>query len=384
MHPHARPVVLSVGSPALTAYSLALTSLNAQSVYQRVQRINHRGKNGVARALISLQQTPLELTRNGRLLAFIWTSDSWRQEIVDRLNRRNAWSVATGSSVAWVVIAFLFTLVDSFVSLNNSNDSGSQGHAVGTLWLWLLCLVAGVLWAPTFTRGELWTATHQVNSGTVKRAAKAARQKAHDVKERITKRIPAQLLVELEEPIADPDPDPDPEFAEEDEKAGDKPIEGGIGLQVPDLTHRNKSTDSSQLHPGSQRGYVYLSVSGNPTTEHSVTSLPRTSAAYSLTQSSIHPDTHQLLIHKDVNSLNREEFRFAATFNYSRVIRYLAFVDDVLGALDRAARKENEVGLQKKRPILEVVSPTLDRSGLPPRLLPNPWGRLCSHRGSSV
>jgi len=86
----------------------------------------------VARALISLQQVPLELTTNHRLLDFAPINDKWKQEIVERLDRKNSWSLATASSVAWVVAAFIFTLIDSFVSLNDTSGL-SQGHSVCTL-----------------------------------------------------------------------------------------------------------------------------------------------------------------------------------------------------------------------------------------------------------
>ena len=132
-----------MGSPALAAYSLILSPLNNRSVYRRAHRIRHESKTDAARALISLQQTPLELTQDERLLAFIPINDQRRRGIFNRLNRRYAWSVATGSSVLWVVIPFCFTLVDSFVSLETTPDGGSEEHAVGTIWLWLLFLVIG-------------------------------------------------------------------------------------------------------------------------------------------------------------------------------------------------------------------------------------------------
>ena len=100
--------------------------------------------------LIAIQQKPLRLTKDERLLRSIPIDNKWRDEILERLDKENAWTLATGSSVAWVVIAFLFTLIDSFISLNDSfvslDDPGSGGYeglAIGTLWLWLLCLVIG-------------------------------------------------------------------------------------------------------------------------------------------------------------------------------------------------------------------------------------------------
>ena len=126
MQPHTRAVAISLGSPALAAYSPALTSLNTRLVYRRAQHIKHESSNTVARALVSLQQIPLELTRDERLLAFIPVNEQWQREIGDRLNRRYVWPVAVGSSVTWVVIAFIFTLVDSFIDIDVSSDGGGR------------------------------------------------------------------------------------------------------------------------------------------------------------------------------------------------------------------------------------------------------------------
>jgi len=164
---------MSVGSPALAAYSLVLTSLNARLVYRRAAQHIKDGKGAfTAKVLVALQQTALGLTKDDRLLAFIPINDQWGKEISSRLGRGNSWSLATGSSVAWVVVAFLFTLVDSFVSLGNSIDGASEGHADGTLWLWLLCLVIGWLWVPTFTCSELTSAIGNANQKIEKKADK--------------------------------------------------------------------------------------------------------------------------------------------------------------------------------------------------------------------
>lgn len=151
-----RSVILSVGSPALAAYSLVLTSLNVRLVYQRERRCASPtdGRNA-AKALICLQQIPLELTKDSRILSSILIDSNWSEDIVARVGGKHAWTVAARLSTTWVVIAFLFTLIDSFISLGGTADEPSEGQAVGTLWLWLLCLVIGWLWVPTFTSGEL-------------------------------------------------------------------------------------------------------------------------------------------------------------------------------------------------------------------------------------
>jgi hypothetical protein len=208
--PRTSSVVMSVGSPALAAYSLALTALNARSVYRRVKRIKYKNKAAVARALISLQQIPLELTRDEHFLASISINNQWEQEIVDRLGRKNAWSLATASSVAWVIIAFLFTIIDSFTSLNNPvntmNNSvagKSSGYAIGILWSWLLCLVIGWLWVPAFTRGELTSALGHANqkaANNVSKRLKQARRRTSQARNSANAKVTDKPLEETEVP----------------------------------------------------------------------------------------------------------------------------------------------------------------------------------------
>jgi len=280
----------------LAAYSLALTSLNTRFVYRRAQGIKHENRGAVARALISLQQIPLELTRNDRLLAFIPVKEQWKQEVTSRLNRRYVWPIAIGSSITWVVIAFIFTLVDSFVDLDVSSDGGAEGHAVGTLWLWLACLVIGWIWVPTFTRGE---STSPANSHASYTTANGA------VKGKISNQLPE----------SDPLPDP---------------------------IHR-QSTISFQSFTESQHDHNHTDINEYPTANHSAVTFSRSTTLRStIPQSSIYPKTDGILIDlsDELGPLNRDELRLAATFNYS----YLALVDDVLQALDKVICEDDEVG----------------------------------------
>jgi hypothetical protein len=338
---------MSVGSPALASYSLVLTSLNSRSVYGRAKRCKHESRLNVARALISLQQTPLELTTNKRLLRFIPVNDHWRNEIADRLNRRNAWSVAAATSVAWVVIAFLFTLIDSFVSLDGTGDEPSEGQAVGTLWLWLLCLVVGWMWVPTFTSGELRRAIHHANHRAVKKVAKRLKEKA---KEKANKAISstrkATIKITKRVPILKGSKKTGAEHAfdgtnEKAEGSIQEDIKAGEGVDThPDLP-------STPTHEG-EEDHDYLGVT-NYAANQSVHTLPHSIAGHSVAQSSIHPERHSLFIYKDLGSLNKDERRGAATFNYARVMRYLVLVDDVLRALDKLTLKGEEVSISKKK-----------------------------------
>ena len=304
-----------------------LTSINAQQVYRRAKQIDHRSKVAVTRALISLQQVPLELTKDERLLALLPINDQWSQEIASRLDWvRNAWPIATGLSIAWVLVSFLFALVDSFGSF----DSTADGHAICTLWSWLLCLVIGWSWVPAFTSDELRPAIIHTNHRVARKAAKRIGQ-------------------------ADP--------------------------------AHHQSTASLQIPPENEQPHGNPIIGANPTANQSDASVARSAA------SPIDPGTDGLLVSKMLTPLNRDEFRLAATFNYSRVMRYLLLVDDVFRTLDRITRKKDEVCPLREGPMFECSSLIPNRKGgLSARLPPSPRGTLyfprersrrCSSRWSS-
>ena len=161
---HHVPVVLSVGSPTLAAFSLALTAVNTRWANDRFAAIKYPNHKDAARALIHLQQAPLRLTTRDGLLASLIVlpeNDDWWECLVDRLEQTHTWTIAAATSVAWVIIAFAFTIVDSFMSLGNNLNSNGQG--VGSLWLWLIPIVVGWLWIPVCSYGKLKAAIDKAN-----------------------------------------------------------------------------------------------------------------------------------------------------------------------------------------------------------------------------
>ena len=344
---------MSLGSPALAAYSLVLTALNSRSVYRRVKASKYRHKKSIADALVSLQQTPLELTDDPRLLDFIPHSDQWRQEIGNRLGQGRTWSLATATSVTWVVIAYLLTLVDSFVSLNQPTTNTAEGLAVGTLWLWSLCLVAGWMWVPIFSSDRMESALDFANEQAVKEAAEALKTAKENTKNAAvsTKTKPATKL-QKEFGVSRPIDDGNTPVGQEKEEKEEQSIRGDIEYlegetdqtanPLPNPSH-HVSAVSFQIHPEDYHDHDHPTVSAGLNANQSAVSVARS------TQPSINPNTDDLLIRQKLNSLNRDEHRLSATFNYSRIMRYIAFVDDVLRAVDKLVREKEEVGLSRKR-----------------------------------
>jgi hypothetical protein len=377
-------VVITVGSPPLAAYSLVLTSLNTRSVYRRARHASHWSKIAVAATLASLQQAPLELTKDKRLLDLIPIDDQWRREIQERLNPRNVWSVKAVIFAGWVAIPFVFTIVSTFISLNDSNDVSYRGYALGTLWLWLPCLVIGWSWLPTFSSSELKTALNFTNHRAVERAAKESRQASETTGEAAAKAKtasgpPSSILPRSKKRIVDPVP----EVNEENEKVE-------VELIQKDTKHTGEEIDqkasrfSNPTHHQSTAPYQsppegpdHTTVSASPITNRSAVSVA------SSTRSLINPreEGGLFILKNGPNPLNRDEFRLAVTFNYSRILGYLALVDDVFRALNVFTRERGEVGFSRRRLILEAVSPILNRRGLSLGPLPlRPWRGLCSLR----
>lgn len=144
-------VLLAVGSPTLAGYSLMLTVLNNRYVGRRFSSIKYPNAKQALGIMRNLQQAPLEI--NGTLLpslVVLADNDHWWQDLFDRLNYVHSWSISAAASIAWVVVAYIFTVVDSFTAL--SNDFGpvfspdiNDGQAIGSVWLWLLAVVIGWL-----------------------------------------------------------------------------------------------------------------------------------------------------------------------------------------------------------------------------------------------
>lgn len=139
-------MMLAVGSPTLAAYSLVLTVLNGRWIARQFASYEYPNTRYAVRILTSLQQTHLTVnTADGLLssLVVLPENDKWWSELAEWLDFTHTWSVAAAASIAWVLIAYLFTVIDSFTSILQSVNS--NGQSVGSVWLWLLPVVVGWL-----------------------------------------------------------------------------------------------------------------------------------------------------------------------------------------------------------------------------------------------
>ena len=140
-------MLLTVGSPTLAAYSLALTVLNGRWVSRRFASYGYPNTRNAVRILSSLQQAPLQVSSNESLLSslvVLHENDEWWTELVVWLDHTYKWTISAVAIIAWVVISYLFTIVDSFIG-DVETSLNANGQGVGSLWLWLLPVVVGWL-----------------------------------------------------------------------------------------------------------------------------------------------------------------------------------------------------------------------------------------------
>lgn len=110
----------------------------------------------------------------------------------------------------------------------------------------------------------------------------------------------------------------------------ENPSHGSGDIQSVSPAHAEPESQQERGHPGAGE---------NQPANQSVSILPR-----SAHRGVIRSERNSLFIPKDLGALNRDELRTSATFNYSRIMRFLVLVDDVFATLDKLAHEKQQVG----------------------------------------
>ncbi|KAG1816879.1 uncharacterized protein BJ212DRAFT_181309 [Suillus subaureus] len=139
--------LLTVGSPALAGYSLFITLLNSRWINRRFNHsVDHPNSRFAVSILSSLQQVPLRFhpdrTHLYSLIA-LPENDSWWKCLAEFVDYTHTWSIASATSIAWVIIAYILTVANSLSDVYA--DVQSNGEASGSMWLWLIPIVVGWL-----------------------------------------------------------------------------------------------------------------------------------------------------------------------------------------------------------------------------------------------
>ncbi|KAL0065615.1 hypothetical protein AAF712_007393 [Marasmius tenuissimus] len=122
--------VLTIGSPALAAYSVAVTVLNERWLVRLFNSYSWPNRRNAVRVLSSLQQSPIRIGTDRRLLASLVVlpeNDAWWSELVAWLDYAHTWSISAASFIAWVVITYAFTIANSFTG-DVTTKTAINGH----------------------------------------------------------------------------------------------------------------------------------------------------------------------------------------------------------------------------------------------------------------
>jgi hypothetical protein len=144
-------MLLTLGSPTLAAYSLALTVLNGRWIVRLFSKYRYPNAKNAVRILSKLQQSPLRVDEENMLLAsliMLPQNDKWWGKLVEWLDcYPHTWSISAATSIAWVIITYIFTIAHYFSqdAQNALNPNGDGLGSIWSLWLWLLPIVVGWL-----------------------------------------------------------------------------------------------------------------------------------------------------------------------------------------------------------------------------------------------
>ena len=144
-------IALTIGSPALAGYSLALTALNFHWIARRFDGLTYPNSRHAAYVLASLQYMPIELTIDDCLLASLVVlpeNDRWWKQMADQLNYATRWTTVATFNMCWVLLPYALTVTTSLTDfITSTEDTGViVGQSVGSAWFWMIALVAGWQW----------------------------------------------------------------------------------------------------------------------------------------------------------------------------------------------------------------------------------------------
>ena len=135
---------MTIGSPALAAYSLQVTHLNARWFSKALLDLKYPNSNAIAAVISAFQHIPIQLSPNPLLLPSLIVlpqNNGYWDLLLKGVEKTRRWSIPLVMNFVWVVFAILLTTIDSF-HLAQSDD---VGYAIVATWTYLLAIIMGWL-----------------------------------------------------------------------------------------------------------------------------------------------------------------------------------------------------------------------------------------------
>ena len=136
---------ITIGSPALAAYSLQITHLNTRWLSRAFSDLEYPNSNTISTVISALQHIPIQVSSNPLLLPSLIVlpqNNGYWDLLLKGVEKTRRWSIPMVMNFVWVVFAILLTIIDSF-HLQQSDD---VGYAIVATWTYLLPLIMGWLY----------------------------------------------------------------------------------------------------------------------------------------------------------------------------------------------------------------------------------------------
>lgn len=137
-------VFMTIGSPALAAYSLQITHLNARWLGKEFLDLQYPNTKAIYAVVSAFQHVPIRISSTPRLLSsliVIPDNDRYWNLLLKGVEKTRRWSIPLVMNFVWVVFAALLTVIDSF----HLPPEGDVGYAIVATWTYLLPLIMGWL-----------------------------------------------------------------------------------------------------------------------------------------------------------------------------------------------------------------------------------------------
>ncbi len=161
-------LLLALGSPSLSTFSLSLTILNGRWINQIFRPVKEGNKGlrprrpfqtkaiKAARVLlIESQHTPIQIVNGPRreIAQLFVCSKNWpwwlslRKEIQ---KTKRGWTYSLYAQIGWVCVSQVLTIVQFFTSASFNTSTGI-GLGINSLWIWMIPVILGWVYVGTQT-----------------------------------------------------------------------------------------------------------------------------------------------------------------------------------------------------------------------------------------
>jgi len=157
--------LITIGAPALAAYSLQVTHLNARWTTTAFLDIDYPNSKNIATVLSAFHNVPIQISPQPPFLhslVVLHKNDKYWHRLLVAAKKTRRWSIPLTMSFVLAIFATVLTILDSV----NSPRPGDIGYAIAAIWTFLFPLVIGWLYVgsepePNHLRDSLRTANRK-------------------------------------------------------------------------------------------------------------------------------------------------------------------------------------------------------------------------------